>query len=132
MWMPTVTGAVPSPCTRQRIVNLGGGRVVDRERLHGASGSSSDGGASSAGKPCALGKVLKQEAPPVELVGRINRPRALQQVQRCEVRGARGLDHGLVFGRVFVGLEQDFVELLAMAAGHWPADSSATQASICS
>jgi hypothetical protein len=38
---------------------------------------------------------------------------ALQQVQRRGWRGAAGLDHGLVFGRVLVGLEQDLVELLA-------------------
>jgi hypothetical protein len=40
-------------------------------------------------------------------------PARSSKVERRGVRGARGLDHGLVFGRVLVGLEQDLVELVA-------------------
>ena len=67
----------------------------------------------SCGKARALGEVVEQKALPVELVGRVDRARALQQIERRQVRGAAGLDHGLVFGRVLVGAEQDLVELLA-------------------
>ena len=49
----------------------------------------------------------------MELVGRIDGTGLDQQVQRPQVRGARGLDHGLVFGRVLVGLEQNLVKLVA-------------------
>jgi hypothetical protein len=40
-------------------------------------------------------------------------PASLQQVSGARLRGACGLDHGLVLGRVLVGLEQNLVELLA-------------------
>jgi hypothetical protein len=49
----------------------------------------------------------------VELVGRVDGACAVQQLQRGQLGGAAGLDHGLVFGRVLVGLEQNLVELLA-------------------
>jgi hypothetical protein len=45
--------------------------------------------------------------------------------------GAAGLDHGLVFGRVLVGLEQDLVELLADRLRALARPSSSAQASIC-
>ncbi|MDH6592824.1 hypothetical protein M2165_002713 [Variovorax sp. TBS-050B] len=100
---------------RERIVDLGGLRVVDREGLHafGERQFLGDGGRGQRRESGALGKVLEQEAPPVELVGRIDRAGALQQFERRALRGARGLDHGLVFGCVLVGLEEDLVELLA-------------------
>lgn len=53
----------------------------------------------------------------MELVGRVDRARTLQQVERRALRGARGVDHGLVFGGVLVGLEEDLVELLAHRRG---------------
>jgi hypothetical protein len=49
----------------------------------------------------------------VELVGAVDGAGGLQQVQRRALRAPRGLDHGLVLGRVLVGLEEDAVELLA-------------------
>ena len=42
----------------------------------------------------------------------MDRPCLLQQVQRRQARGLAGLHHGFVFGRVFVRLEQDFVQLI--------------------
>ena len=48
----------------------------------------------------------------MELVGRGNGPGLLQQLQRRGLGGAGGLHHGFVFGGVFVGLEQNFVQLL--------------------
>jgi hypothetical protein len=69
--------------------------------------------APAVGESRALGEVLEQEALPVELVGRIDGACLLQQVQRRHLRGARGVHHGLVFGCVLVGLEQDLVKLLA-------------------
>ena len=64
-------------------------------------------------KARALGEVLEQKALPVELVGGVDGSRLLQQVQRRGVRGTAGLDHGLVLGRVLVGLEQNLVKLVA-------------------
>ena len=49
----------------------------------------------------------------MELVGAVDGPRGLEQVQRRALRAPRGLDHGLVLGAVLVGPEQDAVELLA-------------------
>ncbi|MNS41413.1 hypothetical protein D3C72_737640 [compost metagenome] len=99
----------------QRVVDFGGLRVVDREGPHafGQRQVVGDGRRRERGKAGALGEVLEQEAPPVELVGRIDGAGALQQIERRALRGARGVDHGLVLGRVLVGLEQDLVELLA-------------------
>ena len=49
----------------------------------------------------------------MELVRRINGATALQQIKWRGAGGARGVHHGLVFRGVFVGLEQNLVELLA-------------------
>ena len=49
----------------------------------------------------------------MELVGRIDCAGFFQQVQRCHLRGARRIDHGLVLGCVLVWFEQDPEELLA-------------------
>ena len=49
----------------------------------------------------------------MKLVGRINGPRLLQQVQWGHMRRTRGLHHRLVLRRIFVGLEEDFVKLFA-------------------
>ena len=59
---------------------------------------------------CALGEVVKQKALPMKLVGRVDGASFLQQSERCGMCGACRFDHGFVFGRVLVGLEQDFVE----------------------
>ena len=69
----------------------------------------------------------------MELVGRVDGAGAFcSRSSGARLRGARGLDHGLVFGRVLVGLEQDLVELLAdRRAGSSPAASSAAQSAIC-
>ena len=99
---------------RQRIVNLGGGGVVDGKRPDiGQRQLVLDLRRLQGRETRALGKVLKQKALPVKLVGRGNRPGALQQIERCQVRGARGFHHGLVFSAVFVGLEKNFVKLFA-------------------
>ena len=103
---------------RQRIVDFGGGRVVDGKRLD--LGQRQVGrwlGCLQGRELRALGEVVEQEALPVELVGRFNGAGPVQQVQRGQARGAAGLDHGLVLGGVLVGAEQDLVELLADGAG---------------
>ena len=53
----------------------------------------------------------------MELVGRVNRSSLLQQHQRRGHAGLGRLEHGLVFRAVFVGFEEDFVELLADGCG---------------
>ncbi|MNV21950.1 hypothetical protein D3C71_1129030 [compost metagenome] len=107
-------GARAQALHRQRIVDFGGLRVIDGIRLRGGQRQLvRNGGCGDGGKACALGEVLEQEALPVELVGRIDGARLLQQVERRGVRGAAGVHHGLVLGRVLVGLEQDLVELVA-------------------
>jgi hypothetical protein len=131
MCTPTVTVPRAQALHRQRIVDLGGLRIVDREglRRRRAGRSSTMAGACERGEAGALGEVLEQEALPVELVGRIDGAGLFQQIERRALRGARGLDHGLVFGGVLVGLEQDLVELLAHrrrahARGQFPAHST--------
>ena len=107
-------GAGAQALHRQRIVDLGGGRVVDRKGARRRQRQLVlDRGRLEFRKARALGKVLQQEAFPVELVGRVDGAGPDQQVQRPQVGGARGLDHGLVLGCVLVGLEQDLVELVA-------------------
>ena len=99
----------------ERVVNFGGLRVVNGIRLHASQRQVICGrqrsGQRLRRKLRAFGKVLEQKALPVKLVGRGDGARVLQQLQRGQLRGARCFHHGLVFGRVFVGLEQDFVEL---------------------
>ena len=96
----------------QRIVNLGGGGVINRERLHRRQWQFvTNQRRLHRGKASAFGEILQQKAPPMELVGRINRARLLQQMQRRQMRCARSLNHRLVLGRILVGLEKDFVKL---------------------
>ena len=104
---------------RQRIVDLGGAGIVDREGLHPGQRQLRivDERGLQRRKAGALGKMLEQEALPVELVGRVDGAGALQQVQRGHLCLFRGMHHGLVLGRVLVRLEQDPVELLADRLG---------------
>ena len=108
----------------QGIVDLGGAGVVDREGLHVGERQPGvvDPGRGQRREAGAVREELEQEALPVELVGRRNGARALQQLQGRELGLASGLHHGLVFGGVLVGAEQDAVELLAhrgrSGAGH--------------
>jgi hypothetical protein len=57
--------------------------------------------------------MVEQKALPVELVGRGDGAGLLQQGQRRQPGGARGLDHGLVLGGVLVRAKQDLEQLLA-------------------
>ena len=99
---------------RQRIVDLGGAGVVDGKRANVNQWQLVlDGRRLQFRKARAFRKVLEQEALPVELVGRGDGAGFLQQIKRRGVGGARGIDHGLVFGAVLVRLEQDLVELVA-------------------
>ena len=99
---------------RQGIINLGGGGVVNRESLNrGQWQLVADGRCGQRRKAGAAREVLQQKAPPVELVGRINGAGSLQQLQHPELRGPRGFHHRFVLGRILVGLEQNFVQLLA-------------------
>ena len=60
---------------RQRIVDFGGLRVVDRKRLHVGQGQVVlRAGNSHIAKPCAFGEVLEQEALPMEFVSVFNGP----------------------------------------------------------
>ena len=102
------------PLHRQRVVDFRGLRIVNREGLHCRYGKLiGNRGGGDGWEARALGKVLQQEAFPVELVRRSNRTCFLQQVQRRQMGRARGFNDGLVFWRVLVGLEQDFVQLEA-------------------
>mmetsp|Transcript_6765 Transcript_6765/g.28419 ORF Transcript_6765/g.28419 Transcript_6765/m.28419 type:complete len:744 (-) Transcript_6765:569-2800(-) len=102
----------------QRVVDLRGLRVVDREGAYRAERQLVlDLGRGQRREARALGEVLEQEAFPVELVGAGDRTRRLQQVQRCLVRLLAGLDDGLVFGAILVGLEQDLVDLVLDGLG---------------
>ncbi|KAF1042753.1 MAG: hypothetical protein GAK34_02765 [Delftia tsuruhatensis] len=103
---------------RQRVIDLGGGRVIDGKRLDiGQRQLCRRLGRLQRRKLRALGEVVEEEALPVEFVGRFNGAGPVQQIQRCQARGAAGLDHGLVFCGVLVGAEQDLVELFAYGAG---------------
>jgi len=107
-------GARAQALHRERVVDLGGLRVVDRIGLHGGQRQVCGRlGCGDGRKARALGEEVEQKALPVELVARIDGTCLLQQIQRRGVRGAAGFYHGLVFGCVLVGAEQDFVELLA-------------------
>ena len=91
MWMPSVTWPRAEALHRERVVDLGRRRVVDRERLRrGASGSFSPTlGTGSVGEADALRELLEQEAAPVELVRRVDRAGRLQQVERRPLRAPR-------------------------------------------
>ena len=113
---------------RQGVVDFGGLRVVDGVGLHVGQRQIVRGAGRLQGwKLGALGKVFKQKPLPMEFVGRGDGTRALQQGQRRHLGGAGGLHHGFVFGTVFVGFEQNFVQLrqyrlraLALAQGQGP------------
>jgi len=103
---------------RQRIVDLGGHRVVDGEGAHGGQWQFVLDGRGFQGREArALGEVLEQEALEVELVGAVDGACVFQQVQRRALRGLGSLDHGLVGGAVLVGLEEDLVELVLDGGG---------------
>ncbi len=98
----------------QRVVDFGGLRIVDGIGLRGGQRQLvGNDRRRERGKARALGEVLEQKALPVELVGRVDGARLLQQIEWGGVRGTAGLDHGLVLGRVLVGLEQNLVKLVA-------------------
>ena len=113
---------------RQGVVDLGGLRVVDGIGLHVGQWQIVRGaGRLQRWKLGALGKVVKQKPLPVKLVGRGDGPSALQQGQRGQLGGAGGLHHGFVLGPVFVGFEENFVQLrqyrlgaLAVSQGQGP------------
>ena len=99
---------------RERVVNLGGGRVVNRKSAGRRQRQLiPDGGRFEPGKAGALGEILQQKTAPVKLVGRIDGAGLDQQFKWPPMRGARGLDHRLVLCRILVGLEQNLVQLLA-------------------
>ena len=103
---------------RERVVDLGGGRVVDRKSTHlGARQRLADGHGLHRREAQTLREVLQHKALPMKLVGRVDRAAAQQQVQGRGFAVTRGLHHGLVLGRVFVGLKKNFVELLAHRLG---------------
>ena len=108
-------GAAAQAAHRQRVVDFGGVRVVDGKRLH--LGQRQVARRLRRGqrrrKSRALGKVVEQKALPVELVAGTDGAGLLQQCQGRQVRGAAGVHHGLVFGRVLVRAKQNLVELLA-------------------
>ena len=107
-------GAGLQAVDRQRIVDLGGLRVVDRERLHwGQRQLVLDRRCGQHRETRALGELLEQKALPVKLVRRRDRACGLQQVQRRALGALGRLDHRLVLGAILVGLEQDAVELLS-------------------
>jgi hypothetical protein len=107
-------GAGAQALNRQGIVDFSGAGIVDREGLHGGQRQLVlDGRGFQRGKAWALGEMLEQEAPPVELVGAVDGAGVFEQVQRGSQGGLGCLDHGLVLGAVLVGLEQDLVELIA-------------------
>ena len=98
----------------QGVINLSGAGIIDRERTHGGQrqlfGMLRRRDGRKARPP---GEVLKQKALVVKLVGRCNRARLLQQIQRRDMAGPGCLHHRFVLGAVFVRLEKYFVELVA-------------------
>ena len=98
---------------RERIVDLGRRRIVDRERRHlGQRQRLLQRRQHERREGMALGELLEQEAPPVELVRAVDGAGRLEQIQRRPLRPAGGLDHRLVLRPVLVRLEEDAVELL--------------------
>lgn len=113
MWMPSVTVPVPSPwMDSASSISVVAESSTENARTLASGNSSVMGGAGSAGKACAAWEVLEQKPLPMELVRIGNGPNGLEHDQRCGVRLLGRLDHGFVFRRVFVGLEQDFVQLV--------------------
>jgi len=111
-------GATAQALQREGIVDFGGVRVVNGERLHiGQRQFVGDGRGLQLREARAFGKPLEQESLPVEVPGRVDRAGLLKQVQWRLLAGLAGFDHGLVFGGVLVGPEQDLVELLAHGRG---------------
>jgi len=107
-------GAGAQALQGQGVVDFGGVRIVDGKRLHvGQRQLVGDGRCLQVGEARAFGEPVKQKALPVEVPGRVDGARVLQQRQRGFLAGLAGLDHGLVFGRVLVGPEEDLVELFA-------------------
>ena len=98
---------------RECIVNFGGCRIVNRKRGDLCEWQRVTQRRRIQGREAsALGEILQGKALPMELVGRIDSARFLQQGQGRSLAGAGCLDHGFVFGGVLVGFEQDFVELV--------------------
>ena len=106
---------------RQSVIDFGGLRVVDGKRLHVGQGQFlAQARQRQFRKAGAFGKVFVHKALPMELISVANRPGLQQEGQGGGVAVARGLHYGLVFGAVFVGFKEDFVELCAHRFGANP------------
>ena len=111
-------GACAQALNRKGIVNFGGLRVVNGIGLYSSQRQLlSNGRRFQFGKACAFGKVVKQETLPMKIVSAGNGASVLQQRKGRCLAGPAGFYHGLVFSRVFIGPEQNFVELLLN--GRW-------------
>ena len=98
---------------RERIVNFGGRRIVDRKRGDLRQRQRVGERRHIQGRePGALGEIFEGKTLPMKLVGRIDSAGFLQQSQGRDLASARGLNHRFVLRRVLVGLEQNFVELI--------------------
>ena len=64
-------------------------------------------------KARAFGEMFKHKTLPVKLVGVFNRTTTLQQGQHTFLAAFGGVHHRFVFGAVFVGLEQNAVQVFA-------------------
>ena len=103
---------------RQCIVNFGGLRVVNGVGLYGSQRQGlCNGWYFQFRKARALGKVVEQKALPMKIVSAGNGAGVLQQSEGRCLTGPTGLHHGFVFRCVFIGSEQNFVQLLL--DGRW-------------
>ena len=98
---------------RQGIVNFCGLRIVDRVGLYVCQRQFvANFGGIQFGKASALRKIVEQETLPMKIIGTGNGTCVLQKGQwRC-LTAATGFYDGFVFGRIFVGPEQNFVQLI--------------------
>ena len=93
-WWPSRRSRRPAPAAS-------GSVVLDRRRLQRREGRALREVARTGSAASGTGRASRSRRP----------PSAGRAARFCE--RLRGLDHGLVLGRVLVGLEQDLVELLA-------------------
>jgi hypothetical protein len=105
--------AIVQPLQRKRIVDLGGGRVVDAERRSRSQRQRVvERRHRQRRKGRALGKAFQQKALHVKRPRRGDGPGVAQQGERAMPGLLDRQRHGLELRAVFVGFEQDLIELV--------------------
>ena len=107
MWMPTVTVPLPRPCTDSASsISVVCESSIEKACTVGQRQLVGDGRRLQRREAGALGEVLEQEAPPVELVGRVDRAGRLQQLERRPLRARAASTTALYSGAFLSGLNR--------------------------